>query len=226
MRAVSGTSGLPSSSRYVIGAYGCFSGWRPAEPGAVSSLRARAWWTDIRAGAPPLPPRDILALMPRRAVRVVLLVLAAMGLLGWLVHRALNPVPAGKGDPGNRRLHQLADDPVFQALPPDTTSSRITLSPAKVRATGYLAVGWSGPSMTLTFETSADPRSVFEYYQEQAPAYGWRSQGVGALGVPVVWRKTYANGAEAWISIFTAQLFDDRSGPREYQLRGGISLPR
>ena len=164
--------------------------------------------------------------MPSRAVRGVLLLLAAMGVLGWLVHRGLNPVPKGDGDPGNRRLHQLAADPVFQARPPDTTSSRISLSPSKVKTTGLLAVAWSGPGVMLTLESSADPRSVFEYYREHAPAYGWRPQGLGALRLPVVWHKTYANGAEAWFSIFAPQLFEDRSGPREYQLRGGIALPR
>lgn len=161
---------------------------------------------------------------PRRAVWVVLLLLG-VGALGWLVHRALNPLPAGNGDPGDRRLHQLSADPIFRALPPKATSPRITLSPAKVTATGLLARGWSGPGVTLSFESSAAPRSVFGYYREQARADGWRPQGVGALHVPVVWHKTYANGADAWISIFTPQPTADRPGPREYQLRGGIALP-
>jgi hypothetical protein len=163
--------------------------------------------------------------MPRRAVWAVLLLIAAVGSLGWLGHRALNPLPAGSGDPGQRRLHQLSADPLFRALPPKATSPQLTLSPARVTVTGLLARGWSGPAVTLKFESSAAPLHVFAYYGEQARAAGWQPQGVGALRVPVVWRKTYANGATAWVSIFTARPFADRPGPREYQLRGAIALP-
>lgn len=148
--------------------------------------------------------------------------------LGWLVSRALAPRDIGPGDPGDRRLRQLAADGVFDALPPDARSAKTTLNPAKYRETPFEGPGavWDGPSVILTFQSTAAPQTIYEYYDEQARAHDWVPHSTGALHITDSWAKTYSNGAEAYLRISTPRPWEPRSGPREYELTGSISLPR
>ena len=132
--------------------------------------------------------------------------------------------PAG-GDPGDRRLHQLAGDPIFARRPPQVTRTHIQLIPAAYQSPGFGAGGWSGPGVTLTFTSAATPESVYAFYGRSALADGWVAAASGSLHVPDRWRKTYANGALATLAIFTPRPFDAAAGPRDYRLDGGISLP-
>ena len=166
-------------------------------------------------------------------MQVALLVLACVivvvgGSFVYALYRAFFPKPRGEGDPGNARLHQLAADRVFDALPPDARSPRITLNPAKWRETPFQGAGgaWDGPSVLVTFQSSAGARSVFEYYGKQAPAHGWIANLKGSLHVYDRWKKTYPNGAEAWLRISWFGTYPPPSGTLQYQLTGSISLPR
>lgn len=146
----------------------------------------------------------------------------------YALYRAVHPKPRGPGDPGNSRLLQLAADPIFDDQPPDARSPRITLNPAKWRPTPFQGSGqtWDGPSVILTFESSAGPRAIYEYYSEQATAHGWTAALKGSLHIYDRWEKTYSNGAEAWLSILTRRPWEPATEPRHYTLTGSISLPR
>jgi hypothetical protein len=157
---------------------------------------------------------------------VILLAGAAMAVFIWRVHRVFGPVPpVGKGDANNQRLHQLAADPIFHALPRSARSAETKLSPAKWTQTGFGHGGWSGPSVTLTFESTEKPLAIYTYYGEQAPAHGWTAFLQGALHVTDRWRKTYPNGAKASLSIGWRGPLDPPPGPITYELVGSILLP-
>jgi hypothetical protein len=139
---------------------------------------------------------------------------------GWLSGK-----PPGRGDPGNRRLHQLAADPIFSSLPPGAEDGELTLIPASYRRSTFEPSGWNGPGVAKTFASSAPPVSVYEFYGERARVEGWTVVGIGSLHLPSTWRKAYPNGAMGFLSIFTPRPFEPADGPRQYQLRGSISLP-
>jgi len=139
---------------------------------------------------------------------------------------SLSGKPSAGGDPGNRRLHQLAGDPVFAALPPGAGGAELKLIPARYEPVSFGGGGWHGPSVIRTFESSAQPISVYEFYGERAREEGWTAALVGSLHVTDRWRKSYPNGATGYLSIFTSRPFEAATGPRQYQLAGGISLPR
>jgi len=119
---------------------------------------------------------------------------AAIALTGCF---SLAGKPPGRGDPGNRRLHQLAADPIFGALPLGAEGAELKLIPASHRSSVFEPSGWNGPGVTRTFESSAPAISVYEFYGERVRAEGWTAVGVGSLHVPDTWRKTYPNGALA-----------------------------
>lgn len=144
----------------------------------------------------------------------------------YALYRAFSRKPRGPGDPGNSRLHQLAADPVFHALPPDAHTPETTLNPAEFRAPGFQRGGWAGPSVILTFQSTAAPQTIYGYYDEQARANDWVPHSTGALHITSTWRKTYSNGAESYLRIFTPRSWEAASGPRQYELSGSISLPR
>lgn len=132
--------------------------------------------------------------------------------------------PPGHGDPGNRRLHQLAADPIFGAVPPGAEAGELRLVRASYRSSVFEASGWNGPSVIRTFESSAAPISVYEFYGQRARDVGWTAALAGSLHVTDRWRKTYRNGATGYLSLFISR--EPATGPREYQLSGGISQPR
>jgi hypothetical protein len=151
----------------------------------------------------------------RRALAGGALLLAACG---------ASSKPAG-GDRGNRRLHQLAADPVFARLPSGAGHAERRLVPARHQKAGFGSGGWSGPGVTLLFDSAEDPRAVLRAIGHEAEASGWTPTATGALGVPDRWGKRYANGARGTLTLFTPRPFDTVAGPRRYHLLGGISLP-
>lgn len=132
----------------------------------------------------------------------------------------------GKGDPGNRRLHQLAADPIFSVLPPGAQKAELKLIPASYQKPSFEPGGWTGPGVTRTFESSSTPRSVYEFYGQRARAEGWTPTNMNALHVAATWRRTYANGAVGSLILTTDRPWEALPLPRFYQLNGGITLPR
>jgi hypothetical protein len=128
------------------------------------------------------------------------------------------------GDPGDRRLHRLAADPIFSARAPGAQAVTITQIHARYVEPGFTGGGWHGPAVVAAFESAAPPRTVFRFYGRRAQAAGWRVGSSGALHLTDLWRKTYRDGARATLLL---SLLDLRTtiGPRRYTLSGGISLP-
>lgn len=128
------------------------------------------------------------------------------------------------GDPGDRRLHELAADPIFAARPPGAGPLTITQIRARYAQPGFTGGGWHGPAVTVAFESAARPLAVFRFYARRAQAAGWRAGSTGALHVTDLWRKTYRDGARATLLL---SLLDLRkaTGSRRYTLSAGISLP-
>src|SRR5690348_12900792 len=85
------------------------------------------------------------------------------------------------GDLGNRRLHELAADPIFEARAPGAGPVTITQSRARYAQPGFDAGGWHGPAVVVAFESGARPRSVYRFYARRAAAAGWRAGSSGAL---------------------------------------------
>lgn len=132
--------------------------------------------------------------------------------------------PAG-GDPGNRRLHQLAADAIFRSVAPEARHRALRLTAASYRQPGFDGGGWSGPGVALTFSSTTTARGVYAFYARRARVDGWHAVGSGSLHMTDTWRRVYRNGARATLSLFTPRPFAPVSGARLYRLNGGISLP-
>jgi hypothetical protein len=120
------------------------------------------------------------------------------------------------GDPGGRRLHELGNDHVFAGLPGGATKIRVTRTPARYSQPGFTGGGWRGPSIAVTFTSSAQPTVVFRFCARRAAAAEWRSTAKGALGFTDRWTKTYPDHAPA--TLLLAQL-----GRTRYSLAGGVA---
>ena len=123
--------------------------------------------------------------------------------------------PAG-GDPGGRRLHELGTDHVFARLPHGAKKIRVTRTPARYSQPGYTGGGWHGPSVVVTFTSSASPAGFFRFYARRAALAGWRPIAKGAPGLVDRWTKTYPDEAPA--TLLLAQL-----GRGRYSLSGGVA---
>ena len=123
--------------------------------------------------------------------------------------------PAG-GDPGGRRLRELSGDDVFAALPDGSTSVAVQRSPAHYRKPGFTGGGWDGPSVVVTFTSTAPPADVYGFYARRAAAAGWRPTARGALGLDDRWAKTYRDGAAATLILTLL-----RDG--QYRLAGAVA---
>ena len=126
------------------------------------------------------------------------------------------------GDPGGKRLKELGNDPVFAVLPPRATIVKLTRTPARYRQPAFQTGGWDGPSVSLVLRSPAPRAAVYRFYNRRAEAAGWRVTAVGGLGLPDSWRKTYPDGAPAYLSF--ALLTPFRSERRRlYMLAGGVA---
>lgn len=125
------------------------------------------------------------------AVSVLLFLCAACG-----------PHP-GTGDPGNHRLDQLREDPVFGSLPPGAQQrGQVEKIPAKWIDNGlFEPSGWSGPAVRRTFVDADPPSTVFAFYAAQAAAAGWVSNGNQRYGYPQAWTKAFAGGWQASLGL-------------------------
>lgn len=123
--------------------------------------------------------------------------------------------PAG-GDPGDKRLHALRADPAVASPPPGAQSVATRETKATYRKPGFDAGGWDGPSVVVTFMSSAGPSEVFRYYARRAEAAGWQPTAKGALDLADRWAKTFDGNAPA--RLFVAQFPGSR-----YQVTASIA---
>jgi hypothetical protein len=131
---------------------------------------------------------------------------------------ACGGTPAG-GDPGGTRLQELSSDRVFAALPAQATPAGVKRTPAHYRKPGFTGGGWTGPTVVVTFTSSAPPADVFGFFGQRAAAGGWQPTATGALGLTDRWSKDYSDGAPA--TLFLASL--GNGSERTYLLSGGIA---
>lgn len=127
--------------------------------------------------------------------------LAAVSCLGALL-AATSCGLSGSGDPGNRRLHELAAEPVFAATPPGLSrpGAVVSTSAHKLPA-GFGAGGWDGPTVIESFVSPARPATVLRFYDARARATDWLPRAAGAYGVTDVWTKTYPDGTPAYLNV-------------------------
>jgi hypothetical protein len=129
--------------------------------------------------------------------------------------------PAG-GDPGGRRLKELENDQVFAAPAPGATKSQTTRTPAHYRDPGFSGGGWDGPSLVVSFTSSAPSAEVYRFYAQRAEAAGWRATASGSLGMPDRWQKTYEDGAKATL-LLSLLTRSPTATERKYMLSGGVA---
>jgi hypothetical protein len=129
-----------------------------------------------------------------------------------------NSIPGG--DPGNKKLHILARDPIFQLLPSDAhAEGPARLTPARYAQPGIDGGGWHGPAVTLKFDSPASPQSVFAFYTDRGRTTGWSETGSrNVLGFPQVWIKRIP-GSTAYLTLTDLDLRTAGSGtPNTYVL--------
>jgi hypothetical protein len=126
------------------------------------------------------------------------------------------------GDPGGRRLQELNLDRVFAALPAGAALISRTRTAARYNRSGFTGGGWHGPSVVLTFRSSAVPGEVYRFYARRAATAGWRGTARGALGRTDAWAKTYPDGASATL-LLSALIRPQSASGRLYILSGGVS---
>ena len=129
--------------------------------------------------------------------------------------------PAG-GDPGGRRLRELAADRVFAATPPGATGVAVRRIAARYRQPAFQGAGWDGPAVFVSFADSAPLAAVYGFYARRAVAAGWRPTGRNGLGFNHTWAKTYPDGAEATLTLLpTTQ--PRPASRRRYRLAGSTT---
>jgi hypothetical protein len=145
---------------------------------------------------------------------------AAAAALGAAILLAGCGTPAG-GDPGNRRLHELAADRVFARLPEGASRLGVKRTAARYVKPGFDGGGWHGPSVVATFTSPAPAAAVYRFYGRRALAFGWRLTKTDAHGEPFTWTKTFPDGAPAYLSLL--RLSRASGGvPPHYVLTGSI----
>jgi hypothetical protein len=126
------------------------------------------------------------------------------------------------GDPGGKRLKELAADKTFSVLPPGATLVSTRRTKAIFRHPAFQGAGWDGPSIVIRFTSTAPPLSIYRFVGARAEAAGWQSTAVGSFGVADVFAKTYRDGATATMSIVRLGI-PAASAPGTYLLSGGVA---
>jgi hypothetical protein len=121
--------------------------------------------------------------------------------------------PPGNPDPGDQRLHALAADPVFRALPPGAVQTSRQEKPAWHASSVFEGSGWHGPSVIVSFTSQLPAQAVFRFYAEQAPSAGWSPAQSSSAGLTWSWRKPLA-GKPAYLSLF-ADFDPHTAGPAQ-----------
>jgi hypothetical protein len=100
-------------------------------------------------------------------------------------------------------VHELAAEKVFTVTPPGLSQppSAVLSAARKHPAEFFGRGGWDGPSVTVSFTSSAAPVSTLRFYGEQAAESGWHATAVGAYRVTDRWTKTYPDGTPAYLLV-------------------------
>lgn len=129
-----------------------------------------------------------------------------------------NGPPPGTGDPGNKRLNELANDAVFSILPPNAQLNGLVVkTPAQYRQPGFQPPGWVGPSVEIMFTSSESKAAIYQFYATRAAETGWLASANRATdGYIYSWTKTYSDSALASLILY---------GPDggTYQLVGSVA---
>jgi hypothetical protein len=145
----------------------------------------------------------------------------ALAALAVLALTGCGGTPAG-GDPGDRRLKELAAEPVFSVQPQGATVISTTQTKATYQKPGFTGGGWRGPSVVVKFTSSTPPVDVYRFYGTHAAASGWTPTSAGSLGVTDAWTKTYPDGAAA--TLLLSRLGTPPAGTKAtYLLSGGVA---
>ncbi len=141
--------------------------------------------------------------------------------LGVLLLAGCGGPPAG-GDPGGRRLKELAAESVFSVPMDGATVVSTTRTKAAYQKPGFTGGGWRGPSVVVKFTSSAPPVDVYRFVGARAAATGWTPTSVGSVGVADAWMKTYPDGAKA--TLLLSLLGNPPAGAEgTYLLSGGVA---
>ena len=130
--------------------------------------------------------------------------------------------PAG-GDPGGRRLKELANDSVFATTPDSASGAQTTLTKAEYVKPGFSGGGWHGPGALVSFTSTAPPADVYGFYDQRAQSAGWHATGSNSEGLTDSWAKTLADGASATL-ILLMLTRGDAATERRYELAGSVAL--
>ncbi len=153
----------------------------------------------------------------------MLVLLGAGGLVASCARSPKSPNP----DPGNRRLHKLAADPILARLPPGAVRTGWQEHPYERRTDGpfFGGGGWDGGSVTMTFTSTRSVREVYQFYAEQANETGWSPGQQVPMGTGT-WSK-HIDGKRCIIRLsvdgYVPSGILTKSGTsRSYVLTGGV----
>ena len=129
--------------------------------------------------------------------------IAVLVLLVVTGQAVINGPPPGTGDPGNKRLNELANDPVFSVIPPNASlSGPIIKKPAQFRQPAFQTAGWDGPSVRLYFVSNEPKATIYQFYAALAADAGWQTGSKDSDGNVDSWTKTYSDNAKATLTLF------------------------
>lgn len=149
--------------------------------------------------------------------------------VGSLLGAIGKPRPArpDNPDPGDRRLHALAADPIFARLPVSAVRTHWRKYPARFPVF-FFAGGnrWSEPCVILRFTSAQPVHYVYRFYAERALETGWETR---SRDLHPNWSKQIA-GRPASVTLFGDfdRSVDTAEGrtPRRYLLRASFSGPQ
>jgi hypothetical protein len=104
-------------------------------------------------------------------------------------------------DPGNRRLHQLAAEPVLQQLPPGSTKLGEQQVPAHWVTPAFGAGGSQGALVEVTFTSTASIVDVYTDIRRRAEASGWVAVTSDSTGLTNAWSKPYSDAVIASLRL-------------------------
>jgi hypothetical protein len=157
-------------------------------------------------------------------IAVIVVVVLGVGLLLVTGQVSINGPPPGTGDPGNKRLRELRNDPVFSHLPDGAhLKGSIVETPAHYRQPVLEGGGWETPTVGVTFVDDQPPATIYQFYAAQAAATGWQVSHYNQLGYAYRWTKTYPDHANAWLILSNVENTSQGQG-QTYEFGGGISI--
>ena len=125
------------------------------------------------------------------------------------------------GDPGNRLLHRISNDPALRQLPPGAQQVAVIKSPATYQSGLFQSTGWEYPGVEIRFVSTQSVAEILRYYARQAEANGWQPVDVsGRYKLTVTWKKDFPD-AQAGLSVFPVDP-NATASPQEFTAKGSI----